>query len=151
LTEIQAAIGRIQLRKLPLWIIQRRRNAAILTACFSDIPALRVTVPADNTGHSYYKYYTFLKTSLLKKDWNRDRIMNAIEAEGIPCFSGSCSEIYLEKAFDKKDFRPIKRLPIAKELGETSLMFCVHPTLSKQNLLDTCNAVKKVITKASRV
>lgn len=151
LTEIQTAIGRVQLKKLSEWVIKRQKNAAFLTSCFSDIPALRITIPPDDIGHSYYKYYTFLKTSLLKKNWNRDRVMDGIRAEGIPCFSGSCSEIYLEKAFDKSDFRPIRRFPVARDLGETSLMFCVHPTLSKQNLLDTCNVVKKVISKASRL
>jgi len=151
MTEIQSAIGRIQLGKLPFWLNQRRKNAAFLTTCFSDIPALRVTVPSENFGHAYYKYYTFVKTPLLKNGWNRDRIIEAINEEGIPCFGGSCSEIYLEKAFDQNGLRPVNRLPIAKELGETSLMFYVHPTLNEQNLLATCNAVKKVIIKASLV
>ncbi|MBU1626042.1 DegT/DnrJ/EryC1/StrS aminotransferase family protein [bacterium] len=151
ITEIQAAIGRIQLRKLPEWVSQRRKNAAFLTKCFSDIPVLRVTVPSENIVHAYYKYYIFVKTSLLKNGWNRDRIMEAINAEGIPCFGGSCSEIYLEKAFDQNGFRPIKRFPNAKKLGETSLMFCVHPTLQEQDLLNTCKVVKKVLADASRL
>ncbi|HCG98528.1 MAG TPA: aminotransferase, partial [Actinobacteria bacterium] len=81
--------------------------------------------------------------------WNRDRIMDAINAEGIPCSSGSCSEIYLEKAFDKDGFRPTTRLGVAKELGETSLMFLVHPTLSEEDMADTCAAVEKVMAAAT--
>jgi hypothetical protein len=86
----------------------------------------------------------------LKAGWTRDRIMNAINAEGIPCFSGSCSEIYLEKAFELKGLRPKKRLQTAKELGETSLMFFVHPTLSKKDMKNTCRAVEKVLRAAMR-
>lgn len=149
LTEIQSAIGRMQLRKLSEWLKRRRKNATILTEAFSRIPALRVTVPPDHIGHAYYKYYVFVRPEHLKVGWNRDRIMNAIVAEGIPCFTGSCSEIYIEKAFDVDGLRPAKRLSVAKELGETSLMFLLHPTLSAQNMEDTRRAVEKVMKAAS--
>lgn len=146
LTEMQSAIGRIQLQKLPKWVAKRRENASILTEGFSRIPGLRVTIPPEEIGHSYYKYYTFVLPERLKKGWNRDRILSLINEEGIPCFSGSCSEIYMEKAFD--GLRPSSRLKIAKELGETSLMFLVHPTLSRSNMEDTCHAVQKVLEAA---
>ena len=99
MTEMQAAIGRVQLRKLPQWLTLRRRNAAVLTDGFSRIPGLRLTIPPQEIEHAYYKYYVFVEPEALKSDWSRDRIMTALMAEGIPCGSGSCSEIYLEKAF----------------------------------------------------
>lgn len=150
LTEMQSAIGRIQLRKLPRWIENRRKNASLLTSFFSRIPALRVTDPPSEIGHSYYKYYVFIRPETLKSDWNRDRILEAINAEGIPCFIGSCSEIFLEKAFDNTGLRPKQRLKVAKELGETALMFLVHPTLREANVLDTCRTVEKVMFRAVR-
>lgn len=143
LTEIQSAIGRIVLQKLPAFVAARRRNAGLLTQCCSKIPALRVAKPSSAFGHSYYKYYAFLRPGRLRDGWNRDRIIAAISAEGIPCYSGSCSEIYLERAFGC-EMRPANRLNVARELGETSLMFLVHPTLSGEEMLDTCNAVEKV-------
>lgn len=148
MTEMQAAIGRVQLRKLPEWTRIRNRHATILTEGFSQVPALRLTIPSMEIGHAYYKYYVFARPELLKDGWDRDRIMNAVTAEGIPCFSGSCSEIYLEKAFDGQ--RPIERLPVAKELGGSSLMFLAHPTLNEQDMLDTVTAVEKVMKAASR-
>lgn len=149
LTEIQSAIGRIQLRKLSEWIAVRQRHAAILSESFSRIPALRVTVPFDVISHAYYKYYVFVRPEMIAPGWDRDRIMNAINSEGIPCYSGSCSEIYREKAFTVKGYGPANRLPVAKKLGETSLMFLVHPTLNKNNVLDSCKAVKKILSKIS--
>lgn len=146
LTEMQSAIGRVQLRLLPEWRRIRNAHAATLTGCFSALPALRVTVPESHIGHAYYKYYTFVRDGMLKPGWNRDRIMNAIVAEGIPCFTGSCSEIYLEKAF--AGVRPAQRLPAAAELGESSLMFLVHPTLSESDMRDTCRGVEKVMAAA---
>jgi len=149
MTEMQAAIGRIQLCKLPKWIETRRRLASILTEHFKKIPGLRVTVPPGDIYHAYYKYYVFIKPEMLKKDWDRDRVITAINAEGIPCFSGSCSEMYLEKAFDNGGLRPLERLPVAKELGETAMMFLVHPTLSESDMADTVKVVQKVMERAS--
>ncbi|PKN52077.1 MAG: aminotransferase [Deltaproteobacteria bacterium HGW-Deltaproteobacteria-13] len=149
MTEIQAAIGRVQLRKMPGWIEIRRRNADILTKAFQKIPALRVTTPPDYIFHSYYKYYVFVKLEKLKSGWDRERVIAAINAEGIPCFTGSCSEIYLEKAFTTQGLQPQNRLPVAKELGETALMFFIHPTLSDEDMNDMAKAVEKVMTAAA--
>jgi dTDP-4-amino-4,6-dideoxygalactose transaminase len=149
MTEMQAAIGRRQLKKLSDWLATRRRNAAILTNDFSRIPAFRLTTPPDNVRHAYYKYYVFVRPERLKAGWDRDRIMNAVTAEGAPCFSGSCSEIYLEKAFDGVGRRSAQRLPVAKELGETSLMFLVHPTLTEKDMQSVAAAVKRVMANAS--
>jgi len=148
--EVQSAIGRIQLQKLEGWIRKRRRNAEILTNAFLNIPALRVTVPPDNVVHSYYKYYVFLRPEMLKKGWDRERIITAINNLGIPCFTGSCSEMYREKAFAKDNLRPGKPLPVAKELGDTAIMFPVHPTLSVSDMRDMVKAAQKIIGTASK-
>jgi hypothetical protein len=146
---MQSAMGRILLRKLPQSIQTRRALASLLTERFSRIPALRVTIPPADTIHSYYKYYVFLRSERLREDWSRQRVIEAIHAEGVPCFSGSCSEIYLERAFPEA-LRPPERLPVARELGETALMFLVHPTLSESDMQDTADAVEKVLAYATR-
>ncbi len=148
MTEMQSAIGRLQLRKLSGWIERRRRNADILTKAFLNIPALRVTAPPDHIFHACYKYYVFLIPDMLRPGWNRERIIIAINAEGIPCFTGSCGEMYLEKAFDADGMRPKKRLPVAEELSETAMMFLVHPTLSGADMLDMVKSVEKVMAAA---
>lgn len=149
LTEMQSAIGRVQLRKLPEWRSRRQKLASILNATLGEIQALRLTIPPEYMEHAYYKYYVFVRPDYLAEGWDRDRIMNAISAEGIPCFSGSCSEIYKEKAFIDAGYGPNTFLPIAKELGETSLMFLVHPTLSEEDIDDTCRAIEKIMRIAS--
>jgi dTDP-4-amino-4,6-dideoxygalactose transaminase len=150
MTEMQAAIGRIQLRRLPKWKDARQTNAAILTECFKKIPALRILEVPDEFDHAFYKYYVFVCPKMLRDGWDRDRVMNAITAEGVPCFSGLCPEIYLEKAFTDAGFGPIERLPNAKSLGENSLLFLVHPTLGEAEMKMTCCAVEKVMVAASR-
>jgi hypothetical protein len=149
ITEMQSAMGRVFLRQLPAMVERRRHHADILTQRFSEMPALRLTLPPQDVFHSYYKYYAFIRSERLRTGWNRDRVIEAINAEGIPCFSGSCSEIYLEKAF-RKSMQPNQRLPVAMEIGKTSLMFLVHPTLSDTDMGDTADAVEKVLTHATR-
>lgn len=150
MTEIQAAIGRVQLRKLDHWIAVRRHNAGILSEKFSKFAALRIITPEKNIGHSYYKYYIFVRTERLKKGWNRDRIIGSVVENGISCYSGSCGEIYLEKAFKDAGLSPAKRLPAAKELSETSLMFPVHPTLTDKNMADICEVVEMILNDAAQ-
>lgn len=148
MTEVQSAIGRIALQKLPDWVNLRRRNATMLLDQLKKCRALRTPEPDTMCQHSYYKLYTFVRPEMLSEGWNRDRIMQAINAKGVPCFSGSCSEIYLEEAFPT-DWQPKKRHPIAKELGETSLMFLVHPTLELASIQQTKKVITEVMQQAS--
>lgn len=149
LTEMQSAIGRIQLRYMPAWHEARQRNAEIIVAAASQCPALRVPSVPDYIEHAWYKAYVFVKPELLREGWTRDRVMHEINESGVPCYMGSCSEVYLERAFDNTGWRPAKRLPVAQELGETSLMFLVHPTLSEAEIAKTCDVIQAVMQDAS--
>ncbi len=148
MTEVQSAVGRIQLRKLPQWLSVRRNYAQTLTSQFVTLPGLRITVPPKHIEHAYYKYDAFVRPEALHPEWTRDRIIEAVNAEGIPCFCGSCSEIYLERAFPP-EWLPQERLAVARELGETSLMFLVHPTLTEEQIHNTWATVKKVMSAAT--
>ena len=147
--EMQAAIGRIQLRRLPDWSLARRANAALIYAAAADLPGLRVPVVPNGIDHAFYKAYVFVEPEHLKLGWDRDRIIAEITARGVPCYSGSCSEVYLEKAFDGTGWRPATRLPVARELGETSLMFLVHPTLTVAEIGKTCDVLAEVLQLAA--
>ncbi len=149
MTEIQAVIGRIQTARMPAWHAARIANAEKIWSLARTLKGLRVpTIPSDIV-HAAYKCYVFVETHLLKEGWSRDRIMAEINAQGVPVYSGSCSEVYLEKAFDDKPYKPKKSLPIAKELGETSLMFLVHPTLTEAEIEKTLLVLKSVMLEAT--
>lgn len=150
MTEMQAAIGRRQLAKLPQWLAARRCNASMLDAGFASIPGLRLTRPPRDFGHAYYKYYVFVEPEALASGWGTPRIQEALLAEGVPCFAGSCSEIYRERAFTDHGWTPEHRLQFARRLGETSLMFMIHPTLGRQEMSDTVAAVGKVMRVACK-
>lgn len=156
--EMQAAVGRIQLRRMTDWTAARVANAeAILSECRRHA-ALRVPDFRCNAGrcevgcparsecvHAQYKCYVYVRPERLAEGWNRDRIAAEINARGVPCYQGSCSEVYLEKAFDNTGWRPEERLPVARELGETSLMFLVHPGLTADEIKRTCDALTEVM------
>jgi dTDP-4-amino-4,6-dideoxygalactose transaminase len=149
MTEMQSAIGRVALKKLPGWVETRRRYAALFYRRLVKLEALRVAAPPTHCFHAYYKYYVFVRPEQLLPAWNRDRILQAICAEGVPCFVGSCSEIYREKAF-LPERRKHPRLPAAKELGDTSLMFLVHPTLTSEDIDRACRVTEGIMATATR-
>ncbi|MGH8196243.1 MAG: DegT/DnrJ/EryC1/StrS family aminotransferase [Woeseiaceae bacterium] len=150
MTEAQAALGRIQLRRMDDWHARRIANAGAIWDFARGLPGLRVPEVPPTVEHAAYKCYLFVEPDQLHPGWSRDRIMAEINALGVPCFSGSCSEIYLERAFDGTGWRPAHALPIARELGVTSLMFLVHPTLSDAAVGRACDALKSVMARAVR-
>ena len=149
MTAMQAAIGIRQLDKLGAWHNQRKRNATALFDGLDSLPALRLPRPGPEIEHAFYKFYAFLKPEELKPDWSRNRILTALRAEGIPASSGSCSEIYLEEAFEQLQYRPDRRLPCAMQLGETSIMLPVHPTLTEGDMNDVVAAFRVVFGEAA--
>lgn len=155
MTEMQGVLGRIQLTRMPDWTAKRTANAqAILDACakweakgYLSVPRLEESPQFADSTHAYYKLYVYVQPDNLSEGWSRNRIIEEINKSGVPCFSGSASEVYLEKAFDNTGLRPESRLPVAKQLGETSLMFLVHPTLTADEIKQTVQTIDSVFTK----
>jgi len=157
LTEMQSAIGRIQLRRMPEWHAARTANAAEITEALEpfaredgpvrlSIPGSdNITKPDNCTRHAWYKYYAYVRSENLKDGWNRDRIAEAITAAGISCMQGSCSEMYLEKAFDNTSLRPERDLQVAKRLGQVSLMFLVHPGATSAKSVEAKKSITDVL------
>ena len=169
--EMQAAIGRIQLHRMAEWTTLRHANALALAGalkpfskedgpvrlphlacldCSSGAGTTSTQPCASGCIHAFYKFYVYVRPGNLASGWSRNRIIKAINAEGVPCYQGSCSEVYLEKAFDGTGWRPETRLTVAKELDETSLMFLVHPTLTEVQIQKTCNVIKQVLIQAAK-
>lgn len=149
MTEMQAVIGRIQLDRMTEWHAKRLENSERIWRCARSLTGLRVPEIPEHIEHGGYKCYVFVEPERLRSGWNRDRILDEIVAAGVPCFSGSCSEVYLEKAFDGTDFRPNASLPVAQMLGSSSLMFLVHPTLKASEIEKTCSVLKAVMARAA--
>ncbi|MDA8873310.1 DegT/DnrJ/EryC1/StrS aminotransferase family protein [Alphaproteobacteria bacterium] len=150
MTEMQAAIGRIQLRRMHEWHSARKSNLTRIWAAASNCHGLKAPrlkcvgceSKCENLKgcvHAAYKCYVFVEGT----ESDRNAIMALINSRGVPCFSGSCSEVYLEKAFDNGGWRPKHRLPNARMLGELSLMFLCHPTLTEDEVFKTCQAIEK--------
>jgi dTDP-4-amino-4,6-dideoxygalactose transaminase len=148
MTEFQSAIGRVALRKVPGWVETRRKYAAIFNERLGGLRGLRTPIPPAHLYHAYYKYYVFVRPERLRTGWDRDRILRAVSEQGVPAFVGSCSEIYREKAFITERCKGA-RLPVAKELGETSMMFLLHPTLTITNIEHACQVIAQVMEEAT--
>lgn len=152
LTEMQSAIGRIQLARMPSWTATRRGYCEAIWRTAQTLPGLRVPSVPQEVGHAGYKCYVFVDEAVVSQPVNvvRDEIMNAMVEEGVPCFSGSCSEVYLEKAFSENGLSPPARLANAKALGESALMFLVHPTLQEKEIEKTCSVLASTVKRVAR-
>jgi dTDP-4-amino-4,6-dideoxygalactose transaminase len=150
MTEFQSAVGRVQLSRMPHWHEERTKNASRLVEILADVPTLRTPVPSEGLTHAWYRVYTYVRPEALKDGWTRERIIEACAEKGLPLQVGSCSEIYLEKCFSKCHLGPKERLPVAKELGETSLALLVHPGLTLQDIDDAGQILAEVGREAAR-
>ncbi|MBF4355165.1 DegT/DnrJ/EryC1/StrS family aminotransferase, partial [Vibrio anguillarum] len=139
----------IQLQRMAEWTAKRQHNGKLIDQAVADLAIVRRVEVADYIEHAEYKHYLFVNPEQLKDGWNRDRIVEEINASGVPAYQGSCSEIYLEKAFDNTPWRPAERLPNALLVGESSLMFLVHPTLTEQEMNKSCDVIRRVLTEAT--
>ena len=149
MTEMQAAIGRCQLRKLDGWIEARQRNAGILRAALSSLNSIRIPVVPENVNHACYKLDVFIVPEELSVGWDRERVLERLSQYGISPRTGSCPEIYLEEAFQSAGLVPKSRLIVAKELGHTSLQFVVHPTIGDDDMRKYSEAIASVFAEAT--
>ncbi len=149
--EVQAAVGRIQLKRMDDITARRARNASHLANAIRHFPtAVRLPEPGNGITHAYYRLYAYVRPDGLKTGWDRDRIVAALVELGLPVMHGSCSEVYLEKAFENNDLRPAKRHPVARELGEYSMAFLVHPTLEDEHMQCIANGITEIMADAAR-
>jgi len=149
MTEIQAVIGNIQLTRMSAWTAQRQANAQRIWDAAKAFNSVVIPVIDTEIDHACYKCYIFLKPEALKADWNRDKIIAQLNDKGVPCYVGSCSEVYLEQAFEGTPWRPNPRLANARHLGDVSLMFLVHPTLTDREIQTTTDTLTAVLQEAS--
>jgi dTDP-4-amino-4,6-dideoxygalactose transaminase len=147
--EMQAAIGLIQLERMPEWTRRRTEIAEALTAVCARHAAVRTPPVPDHVVHAWYRFYAFVQPERLAAGWSRDRIIDTVVERGVPCFHGSASEVYLEKAFDDTGWRPAQRLHNARALGETSLAMLVHPTLTDAEVDKACAILDAVLAEAA--
>lgn len=150
MTEFQAAIGLKQLEKLPRWIVQRNANAkAVIDTLkqfdFIDLPILQ---KVDGNQHAYYRLYAKVKADVdiegLSGETLRNFLIDRLVASGVPCFFGSCAEIYREKLFT--NMAPKKRLPNAATFSDNAFCFLVHHTITSEQMDLMTNNIKQVLT-----
>jgi len=149
LTEMQSAIGLIQLKKIKKWQEVRTKNANVFIEKLSDISCVRIPKPFPNIKHAWYKFYLYIIENKLKRNWTRDLIIEEINKNGFPAFQGSCGELYLENCF-KKTSSTIRSLKNARSLSSTSIMLLVHPTITNSQILDYASCVRNVLNRASK-
>ena len=148
MTEMQAAIGLVQLGKLSSWVTARKENAALLDRAFVDAEGFVRPDFSDERSHAFYRYSVLIDQHRLRQSWSRDRLVDELNAQRLYCGSGICPEIYLEGAFKNSEFSLDERLPMAKSCGGRSIQFPVHPTLSREFQEHRVQVVRELLKEA---
>lgn len=144
LTEMQSAIGRIQLGKLNDWQAQRAQNANVILDACEQTGVLRVPRPPSGIDHAWYRAYAFIAADKLKAEWTQQRIIAEFAQYSVPSGIGSCPEVYREQGVPDSNTGQLGRLPIAKALGESALVFVVHPSLTGENIKTVCQVIHDI-------
>ena len=150
LPELEAAMVRAGQRELPVAHARRTELATRLARGIQGLRGIRVPLPPADREHAFYRLYAYVTPSELAQGWDRDRVLFAIAAEGVPVQYGSCAELYREEAFARAGLGLADRLPGAARAHETALAFFVHPTLADSDVDDVIAAVRKVMQVAAR-
>ena len=139
MTEMQAAIGLCQLRKLDDWLARRTRNSKIMQEALREVWGLRV--PLTPKGHAHYRCMAYEEGGVVV----RDRILASLEKAGLFSNVGPCPEIYCEPLFTDQGIAPAKPLPLARALGEASLAFLVHHTIDEESMRRHAKTIAEVV------
>ncbi|MFZ9621988.1 MAG: hypothetical protein ACO289_12365 [Prochlorococcaceae cyanobacterium] len=98
--------------------------------------------------HAWYKFYGFVDLQAIAADWSRQRILEELADLGVPAYSGSCGEVYLEASFQQAGLAPAEPLPVARQLGQSSLMFLVHPTITAEQMQQMASLIRQVLDRS---
>ncbi|MCL2024312.1 MAG: DegT/DnrJ/EryC1/StrS family aminotransferase [Coriobacteriia bacterium] len=152
MTEFQSALGLAAFDELEGWLAQRAANAAVLVDAMAELPGIEpVVVNAKEDTYAYYRLYARLNLELLADGWTRNRVIDALNAEGVPVQYGSCALIGREEAFANAGIAVTAELPGAQAVHEATLAFFVHPTATEADMADVATALYKVLTASTLV
>lgn len=163
MTEIEAAIGSEQLKKLKGLLEARQTNAAYLTERLRKLPGITPPVVRPYATHGYYGYSIRYDAKVIGV--SREVFVNALKAEGVSIGTGYVQPIYLEPlyqqriAFGKDGFPftyPGYKGSVSYEKGVCPVtermhfeeLLCgdlCHANLTQNDLNDIANAFEKVV------
>lgn len=148
MTEMQAALGRHQLRRLDESVARRRYLAERLSRSIADVDGISVVPAPPWAVWAYYRLSLRIDQSRLIHGWSRDRIVSALIAENVWAGPGACPDIGHEHAFDAvpgaRDARPG-----AESIAGESLVLQVHPALADGDIDSTAEAIARVMRHAT--
>ena len=127
MTDIHAAIGREQLKKVGAWTSTRQRNAAFFDSTLSEISGLTVPAVREGAVHVYHQYTIRVDAT------ERDRIRKALQEEH-QIGTGVYYPIPNHRLPSLAEFAPDFELPETEKAAQEVLSLPVHPSLSENDL-----------------
>jgi len=160
MTELQGAIGRLQLKNIKRWNVKRN---AYLTSIWKTVSAIDgLFAPLDSHSsnvlagdlqdqiiHGGYKCIVLVDPLTLNPGWDRDAIVEELQELGVPCYSAKYEEVYHQTAVKEARLCPAEILHGAQYFSEHGILFDVHPALSIKDVDKICRDIKAIMQYAS--
>jgi len=137
MTEMAAAIGLVQLRKLEAWVRRRRENAKALTKGLSEIEGLVPPAEGNWMVHAYYQYIVRAEPAFRL---SRDEIVTELAEEGVGCRPSYPGPLYAQKALRDRKVRG--KCPVAELVVGRLFELPVHPGVSAKDVGTILEAVE---------
>ena len=159
MTEIEAAIATVQLGRLEQLTTPRLEATAYLRERWSGIPGLTSAVSAADCRHAWYVMAIQVDAAELGAD--RDWLVEALAAEGVPFGRGYVEPLYLQPIYQQRAFAAAADSPVSYARGicpvTESMHFerlmttaLIHSCMGPADLADVATALIKVVAGAGR-
>ena len=147
MTDIQAALGLWQLRKLPAFQERRRQVVRRYTEAFQGDEALELPVERPNVEHAWHLYVLRLRPGVLRI--GRDRFIEELATCNIGT-SVHFTPIHLHPYYRDKYGYQATAFPVAYDSFQRMLSLPLNPRLSDQDVADVIDAVRDVVRRHRR-
>ena len=140
MTEIAAAIGRAQLKKLDHWNEVRRRNASLLDEGLAGTPGVRTPRERPGCRHVYHQYTVFI-------EGDRDRFRERLQELGVGSAVHYAVPVHRQPLYRDLGYGSVS-MPQSERAADHVLSLPVHPGVSESDLERIVEAVRKVAATA---
>jgi perosamine synthetase len=144
MTDLAAAIGRVQLRRLPRIAADRRANAAFYDAELAGVDGIATPYVPANASHAYHQYSILIDPTQTTNGADRNAVRAALAASGIG--SGiyypiplHLHPLFASYGYGRGDF------PIAERVSEQILALPIHPLLDRDQLAHVVRCLREAV------
>ena len=144
MTDLCAAIGRVQLGRLPEIARRRQRNAAFYDAALAGLAGVTTPFVPAGTTHAYHQYSILIDPARTPNGTGRDAVRAALSERGVASGIYYPTPLHLHPLFARFGYGP-GDFPVAERVASQILALPVHPLLDADQLTHVVRALRAAV------